>query len=415
MGQDLLERIEAVSKDHGVTAPTAPVDRASTRPICSIVIPSYNGRALLAPCLASIARQRPHHPALSIEVIVVDDASTDGTDQWLARVYPDVRLVKLERNQGFCAAANAGIVCANGDVVQLLNNDTEVAAGWIEAGLEPFVDPTVGAVAPLVLVRSEPGRVDSAGDSYTLFGWPVKRGHGQPRESFSQRPAEEVFGASGSSAFYRASALERTGGFDPLFGSYYEDVDLSFRLRWAGYRCVFTPQSLVYHDVSSTYNHGSPALQRRMSRNAEFVFWANLSAAGLTLSILPHLAFLVVQGAWRLARGRLRPFLKGKCDAIRGWREITARRRFRVELFRSALAPPHFALRRLMARFPQPPESAAPKERQPVASPLTEKYGLSSIAALYSPAKPSFWAARASATVKSVRGRVISSRIVRRP
>ena len=306
---------------------------------------------LLEPCLASIARHRPHNPALSIEVIVVDDASTDGTAQWLARVHPDVRVVRLERNQGFCAAANAGIAAANGDFIQLLNNDTEVAAGWIEAGLEPFADPTVGAVAPLVLVRLR-ARPSRFGRRLVLPFWLARQARPRPaqRKLFAQRPAEEVFGASGSSAFYRAAALERTGGFDPLFGSYYEDVDLSFRLRWAGYRCVFASRSLVYHDVSSTYNHGSPTLQRRMSRNAEFVFWANLSAAGLTLSILPHLAFLVVQGAWRLARGRLRPFLKGKCDAIRGWREITARRRFRAELFRSALCTAPFRPgRRLMA------------------------------------------------------------------
>ena len=186
--------------------------------------------------------------------------------------------------------------------------------------------------------------MDSAGDSYSVFGWPAKRGHGQPRKLFSERPMEEVFGASGSSAFYRTTALERTGGFDPLFGSYYEDVDLAFRLRWAGYRCVFAPRSLVYHDVSSTYDHGSPALQRRMSRNAEFVFWANLSAVLLVLAILPHLAFLVVQGAWRLARGRLRPFLAGKWDALCAWQEIKARRRHRAELCRNAVAPPHFAL-----------------------------------------------------------------------
>jgi GT2 family glycosyltransferase len=339
-----VERTEAVCKDDGVTALTALIDQAGTRPVCSIVIPSYNGRVLLEPCLASIARYRPSNPPLPIEVIVVDDASTDETARWLASAHPDVRIVQFERNQGFCAAANAGIASANGNFIQLLNNDTEVATGWIEAGLKPFADPTVGAVAPLVLVRSDPGRVDSAGDSYTLFGWPVKRGHGQPRESFSERQVEEVFGASGSSAFYRATALERAGGFDPLFGSYYEDVDVAFRLRWAGYRCVFAPQSLVYHDVSTTYDHDSPALQRRMSRNAEFVFWANLSAALLVVSIVPHLAFLVVQGAWRLARGRLRPFLSGKWDAVRAWREIKSRRRLRAELCREAVAPPHFAL-----------------------------------------------------------------------
>jgi O-antigen biosynthesis protein len=344
VGQDLVEGIEAARKDHGVTAMTARVERVGARPICSVVIPSYNGRALLERCLASIARQRPRDPALPIEVIVVDDASTDETAQWLARVHPDVRAVRLESNGGFCAAANAGIVAATGNFIQLLNNDTEVAAGWIEAGLEPFVDPTVGAVAPLVLVRSQPGRVDSAGDSYSLFGWPAKRGHGQPRKLFAERPVEEVFGASGSSAFYRSTALRKAGGFDPLFGSYYEDVDLAFRLRWAGYRCVFAPRSLVYHDVSSTYDHGSPALQRRLSRNAEFVFWANLSALLLVVAIVPHLVFLVVQGAWRLARGRLRPFLAGKWDALRAWREINARRRLRAELRQNAIAPPHFAL-----------------------------------------------------------------------
>jgi GT2 family glycosyltransferase len=327
-----------------MTTFTAGVERVGTRPVCSVVIPSYNGRLLLEPCLASIARHRPRDPALPIDVIVVDDASTDETARWLACVHPDVRVVRLESNGGFCAAANAGIAAANGNFVQLLNNDTEVMAGWIEAGLQPFADPTVGAVAPLVLVRSEPGRVDSAGDSYSLFGWPAKRGHGQPRQLFAERPAEVVFGASGSSAFYRSTALRKAGGFDPLFGSYYEDVDLAFRLRWAGYRCVFAARSLVYHDVSSTYDHGSPVLQRRMARNAELVFWANLSAVSLALALVPHLVFLVVQGAWRLARGRLRPFLAGKWDALRAWQEIKARRRLRAELYRKAVAPPHFAL-----------------------------------------------------------------------
>ena len=80
-----------------------------------------------------------------------------------------------------------GIAAADGRFIQLLNNDTEVTAGWIEAGLAPFSDPTVGSVAPLVLVRSDPGRVDSAGDSYSLAGWPTKRGHGQPSGIFASR------------------------------------------------------------------------------------------------------------------------------------------------------------------------------------------------------------------------------------
>jgi len=328
----------------GVTGPAPPAGPPVLEPQCSIVIPTYNGRELLERCLASIARHRPADPLLAIEVVVADDASTDGTVEWLARVHPEVRLVRLKCNQGFCAAANAGIAAARGRFIQLLNNDTEVIRGWIEAGLAPFADATVGSVAPLVLVRSDPGRVDSAGDLYTLAGWPIKRGHGQRAALFANRPVEEVFGASGSSAFYRAEALRRAGGFDPLLGSYYEDVDLAFRLRWAGYRCLFTPGSLVHHDVSATYDHKSPVLQRRMARNAEIVFWANLPPRLLGRALLPHLALLGSQALWRLARGRLRPFLLGKCDAIRAWPEIKARRGLRAELAHRAGPPPHFAL-----------------------------------------------------------------------
>jgi GT2 family glycosyltransferase len=309
-----------------------------------VVIPSYNGRELLARCLASIEQHRPSASDVPIEVIVVDDASTDGTVAWLAREHPDVHLVRLERNGGFCVAANAGIAAARGRFIQLLNNDTEVSAGWIEAGLAPFADPATGAVAPLVLVRSDPSRVDSAGDSYAMIGWPTKRGHGEPALGYATRPVEEVFGASGSSAFYRALALRHAGSFDPLFGSYYEDVDLAFRLRWAGYRCLFAPTCRVYHDVSATYDHGKSALQRRLARNAEIVFWANLPFGLLAIAIVPHLAFVLAQGIWRLARGRLGPFVMGKVDALRTWRAIKERRTLRKELARRALASPHFTI-----------------------------------------------------------------------
>jgi GT2 family glycosyltransferase len=308
------------------------------------VIPTYNGRELLERCLASIERHRPVDPSVMIEVLVSDDSSTDGTLEWLAIAHPGVRIIRAERNGGFVAAANAGIAAARGRFIQLLNNDTEVTAGWIGSALALFRDPSIGAVAPLVRVRSEPNRVDSAGDSCNLAGWPTKRGHGQPVRLFASRAVEEVFGASGSSAFYRAEVLKRLGGYDSLYGSYYEDVDLAFRLRWAGYRCLFAPRSVIFHDVSATYDHRSPSLQRRMSRNAELLFWTNMPGRLLPVAILAHLVFLSAQALWRTARGRLVPFLLGKFDAFRAWREILARRRERVTLARHAAYRPHFAL-----------------------------------------------------------------------
>ncbi len=339
-----MERLEAPEPAGGVK-PSGPAGFSTAGPICcSIVIPTYNGRELLARCLASIERHRPDPARFPIEVVVADDGSTDGTAEWLAESFPWVRVERLARNAGFCAAANAGLAAARGAFVQLLNNDTEVASGWIEQGLEPFADGRVGSVAPLVRVRSDPDRVDSAGDAYAWVGWPMKRGHGQDASRWAARPVEEVFGASGSSAFYRASALKRTGGLDPLLGSYYEDIDLAFRLRWAGYRCVYAPGCRILHDISATYDHGSPTLQRRMSRNAELIFWWNLPGWRLALSVGPHVTFVVAQGLWRLARGRLGPFLAGKLDALSAWRAVLVRRKIRADLARSAKNRPHFAL-----------------------------------------------------------------------
>ncbi len=300
------------------------------QPVCSVVIPTFNGLRLLETCLASIARFRPADPP--IEVIVADDASTDGTADWLARKHPDTHLVRLDRNSGFCAAANAGIAAARGEFLQLLNNDTEVTPGWIAAGLAPFADPTVGSVAPLVLVRSDPSRVDSAGDCYHVFGWPSKRGHGQPSARWIAHPIDRVFGASGSSAFYRTEALRRVGSFDPSFGSYYEDVDLAFRLRWSGYDCIFTPRCRILHEVSASYDHARPALQRWMSRNAEVLFWTDLPTSWLVAALIPHVAFTIVQAVWRLARGRARPFVLGKIDALREWPRLRTRRDVHVHL-----------------------------------------------------------------------------------
>jgi GT2 family glycosyltransferase len=314
------------------------------RPICSVVIPTYNGRELVERCLASVERNRPTTAGLDIEIIVADDGSTDGTAHWLASERPAVRVVRSERNGGFCAAANAGMASARGDFIQILNNDTEVAPGWIEKGLEPFADVTVGAVAPLVLVRADPQRVDSAGDAYAWVGWPMKRGHGEPTAKWAGRPVEEVFGASGTGAFYRASALAKVGTFDPIYGSYYEDIDLSFRLRWAGFRCVFASGAMLYHDVSASYDHRAAALQRRMARNAELVFWSNLPARVLAYSVVPHLLFVFAQGAWRLARGRLMPFLQGKLDAVRSVRAIVERRKVRREFTKRCRNRPHLLL-----------------------------------------------------------------------
>jgi GT2 family glycosyltransferase len=241
---------------------------------------------------------------------------------------------RLERRGGFCVAANRGIAAASGDFVELLNDDTEVCSGWAEAALAAFADESVGAVAPLVLrwPGGPPGvaAIDSAGDRYYLGGVAGKHGHGNLRPNHLQ--PRFVFGASASSAFYRRAALRRVGAFPESFGAYFEDVDLSFRLHWAGYRVRFEPAACVLHHVSASYGgppgRPSPALLERQSRNEELVFWRNLPSASLARAVPLHLAVLLAK-AWRRWRhGELLPFLRGRLQVLRHLRELRQHRRW---------------------------------------------------------------------------------------
>src|SRR5262245_21358197 len=263
----------------------------------SIVIPSYQRTDLLGACLAAVIR---HTPA-GTEVIVVDDASRGSRVGKVAAGFAGIKVLRLPRRSGFCVAANAGIRASTGNIVELLNDDTEVQAGWADAALAWFADPEVAAVAPLVFSDPEGTRVDSAGDRYYLGGVAGKRGHGQAPapEFFCSRP---IFGASASSAFYRRSAFDRVGGFPESFQAYFEDVDLAFRLQRAGYRAVFEPSSRVWHKIGASYGRPRRRLLEQQSRNEERVFWRNIPRGALWRALPRHLAVLAGK-AWRRGQG----------------------------------------------------------------------------------------------------------------
>jgi GT2 family glycosyltransferase len=170
----------------------------------------------------------------------------------------------------------------------------------------------------LVLRRSDDDvspRIDSAGDRYYLGGVAGKRGHGRVVEA-EYLQARSVFGASASSAFYRRDAVLAAGGFPESFGAYFEDVDLSFRLHWAGFRVVYEPAARVWHRVSASYGPPCRRLLEQQARNEERVFWRNLPR-GLLLRALPlHLAVLAGKGWRRWREGQLLPFLRGKLGVL---------------------------------------------------------------------------------------------------
>jgi GT2 family glycosyltransferase len=260
-----------------------------------------------------------HAPA-GTEIVVVDDGSVDSMVTTTAAPFPLVGTLRLPHRRGFCAAASAGIAATSQPIVELLNDDAEVTRGWADAALDAFADPIVGAVAPLILrwPGGEIGdaRIDSAGDRYYRGGIAGKRGHGRLLTAAYLRP-ERVFGASAAAAFYRRDALRHAGGFPEAFGAYFEDVDLSFRLHWAGYEVAYIPQSRVLHHVGASYGKSAEELLEQQSLNEERVFWRNLPHQELLRSLPAHAAVLVAK-AWRRWRaGELRPFLRGRLRTLK--------------------------------------------------------------------------------------------------
>ena len=280
-------------------------------PSLSIVIPTYNQRDLLDRCLASLIRFAP----ADAEILVVDDGSNDGTASHVEECWPSVRVIRLPRNSGFCTAANAGWRAAGGEIVELLNNDAEVTEGWVEEPLRCFRDPSVGAVAPLVKRLPFRNRIDSAGDEYLGYGHARKRLEGR---SCSEQVLSscEVFSASASSAFYRREAMEKVGGFPDRFGAYFDDVDLGFRLRLAGYHCLFAPTSIVYHWVSQSHSHASRQLLHQVAANSERLFWINLPARQLALMAAPYFAYLLLLMVYKGLKGEFAPWFCGKCSLL---------------------------------------------------------------------------------------------------
>ena len=209
----------------------------------SVVIPNWNGKHHLAICLDSLRRQTLQPE----EVVVVDDASTDGSVEFLREAYPWVLLIARERNEGFTATVNAGIAASRGTLIALLNNDTELHPDWLASLVETLRDtPAAGSAASKMLRFDDRSVLDGAGDSLSRAASPYTRGFGEPDDGrYGVR--ENVFGACAGAALFRRRVFDTVGAFDEDFVAYYDDIDLAFRAQLAGFACVYVPEAICYH------------------------------------------------------------------------------------------------------------------------------------------------------------------------
>jgi GT2 family glycosyltransferase len=289
-------------------------------PIVSVIIVNWNGRNWLEQCLPALAEQT----FTDFEVIVVDNGSEDDSVKYLGESWPDIRVLARSENTGFAAPNNWGIEEARGEWIATLNNDTLVHRSWLKNLLAETGDPQVGMVASLVVFWDEPDRVDAAGILVDAAGIAWNRGHGQLVDDVSV-PCE-VFGPNGSAALYRREMLDNIGLFDEDYFAYYEDVDLAWRARRAGWRCRYTPAAIVRHRHSATGGQFPWLKTFLISRNKLWTIVKNYDRSEFVRRMPIILFYDLASLFYRLVLERNLAPLKGRLAALRGFAKMKSKR-----------------------------------------------------------------------------------------
>jgi GT2 family glycosyltransferase len=229
----------------------------------TVVVVSYNGAHLLPRCLDALLEQDGVDGL--VEIVVVDNASTDGSLAMLTNLYPTVRVIAAPTNTGFAGGVALALQNTSAPFAALVNNDAVARPGFLAALLEPFGHATVGAVCAKVLLAGD-GRINSVGAEVTADGFGRDRGWLEPDDGRYDLPME-VFVGSGSALALRRQAVDEVGGIDEAYFLYYEDIDLTWRLRLSGWSVVTAPRAVVHHEHSATVGAGSLLHEYYSERN----------------------------------------------------------------------------------------------------------------------------------------------------
>jgi GT2 family glycosyltransferase len=303
--------------------------------VVSAVIVNSRRPELTEACVASVrvALDELGRPA---EIIVVENGSGDGSYERL-RELEGVELVLLRVNVGFAAAMQVGFDRARGAWLLMLNNDATIERGAVAELLRVgAADLGVGSVAAQIRFTDAPEVINAAGIAVDRLGISFERRLGEPVTASEDEPVE-VFGAHGAAALHRRQMLHEVGGFDPSFFFGLADVDLAWRARMAGWRTLYAPRAVVYHDHANasaathasdfTYEWGGRARMRILAKNADT---SHLARYGPVI-VGYDLAYV----AWAAWRHRTWAPLRGRVRGLREWRmyrQVGAPQRLPVEL-----------------------------------------------------------------------------------
>lgn len=297
----------------------------------AVIIVNFNGGDCLSRCLACLAAQS----VLPTRIVVIDNGSTDGsaeTARHLAeqdsRLAPRTLFHMAGENLGFAAANNRAVKMCDDEFVAVLNPDAFPEAGWLSALLDAARDhPDTAAFGSRQMLAGTPDLIDGLGDVYHISGLSWRAGHGCRLTAADHKDAE-IFSPCAAAALYRKAAFDEVGGFDEDFFCYFEDVDLGFRLRLAGYRARYISRAVVCHlGGASSAAAPSEFAVFHGHRNLVWCFFKNMPQPIFMPSLLAHFLQTILILAFSVPRGHFRTIVKAKWHAVAGLSKCLRKRR----------------------------------------------------------------------------------------
>jgi GT2 family glycosyltransferase len=296
----------------------------------TVIVVNYNSLKWLKRCLTALQDQSFERFCL----IVVDNASTDRSIDCVDSIKASNRVIRLKRNLGFAAANNLAVREAETEWVALLNPDAFPEPEWLSNLMRKARnEPDYSFFASKLISSGNTRVLDGAGDDYHVSGLVWRRGHGNIAQGAMNEP-REVFAPCAAAALYRRSAVIDVGGFDENFFCYVEDVDLGFRLRLAGHRCLYVPQAVAIHVGSAATGKKSDFCVYHGHRNLVWTFVKNMPGILFWLLLPLHVLLNLLTIAWFALGGRGRIIWRAKRDAVLGlpkmWRKRQCIQKTRV-------------------------------------------------------------------------------------
>lgn len=285
-----------------------------TTPFFSVIVLFWKGRQYIQQCLDALNKQT----YADFEIILIDNASPEPLPDGLLENYPNlhIRFSRQDQNLGFAGGNNLGASLAEGKYLALLNSDAFPEPDWLE-NIRAAIERYPGYFfASKQIMANTPDRLDGEGDVYHISGLAWRRSYNRP-VSESQSVEDEVFSPCAAAGVYPKEAFDLVGGFDTDYFAYVEDIDLGFRLRLAGYKCIYLPTAVVYH-----VGTGSTGLKSELStyyghRNLIWTFFKNMPAVLLVLLTPFHLALNLGLVIHSVVQRRGSVLFRAKVDGFR--------------------------------------------------------------------------------------------------